>query len=144
MPAQTLTVLPAVSTPPDLGDLDTFQKNVSALNNLGNRQLLAIRIHAKAYTLNANGGTDYRTDFDALIQAATNLFGNALNVMANPIDGSPQNLWETVLDWSAGYTAANTLPTDVGTLIAATRDLILQGDGTLYQVLLFLRWKLAE
>ena len=121
-----------------------FNKNVSALNNLDARQLLAIRILAKAYTLNANGGTDYRTDFAALIIATTNLFGNAMNVTSNPIDGAPQNLWETVLDWSAGYTAAATLPTDVETLIEDTRALVLYPEATLYQVILFLRWQLAE
>lgn len=141
---QTLTVLPAVSNPPTLNESSTFQKNVSALANLNNRQLLAIRILAKVYTLNTNGGTDYRNDFGLLVSSATRLFGSAFNVTFNPIEDSPENLWEAVLDWSAGYTATNTLPTDVNALLLATKALVDYPEATLYQIILFLRYKLAE
>lgn len=142
--SQILTILPAVSNPPTLNESSTFNKNVSALANLNNRQLLAIRILAKVYTLNINGGTDYRSDFGLLVRSAAALFGNAFNVTVNPIEGSPENLWEAVLDWNAGYVATATLGTNVETLLVTTATLANYPEATLYQIILFLRYKLAE
>jgi hypothetical protein len=141
---QTLTVLPALSNPPLFSENDTFQKDVSAISNLNNRQLLALRILAKVYQLAANGGTDYTADFDLLISSTKNLFGNAFNVTFNTDADSPMNRWQAVLDWNDGYTADNTLPTDVEEIIADTVELVIEPEATLYQVLMFLHYKLAE
>jgi hypothetical protein len=142
--AQTLTALPAVSSPPVIADTNTFRKNVSALANLNNQQLLALRILALAYQLNDLGGTDYRADFPLLIKSTANLFGNAFNVTASPYQESPMNRWEAVLDWNTGHTADATLSTNVLAIIVTTRALVKHPEATLYQVLMFLRYKISR
>jgi hypothetical protein len=51
---------------------------------------------------------------------------------------------EAILDWSAGYTADNTLATDVDTLVSETRLIAQYPEATIYKMLLFLKYKLAE
>ncbi len=141
---QTLEVLPSVSNPPTLDESNTLMKDVQAIVNLNNRQVLALRVWAKVYQLAINGGTDYKTDIPLLIQSALNLLGNAWNVIDDPWAGRQSGRIEAVLDWSAGYTATNTLSTDVETLVSETRLIAQYPESTIYRCLLFLKYKLAE
>jgi hypothetical protein len=144
MAAQTLTVLSALSTPPVLTEANALMANVAAINNLDNRQLLALRVLALAYALNDGGGTDYRTNFPLLIESATNLFGgNAINIIIPPYNSEIAGKIEAVLDWNAGYTADNTLSTDVDTLVAEMGILRQLNETQLLRIIFFLKWKIA-
>lgn len=142
--AQTLTVLSAPSDPPVFSESDELSANLSAISNLDNRQLLALRVLSRVYQLNQNSGTDYRTDFPLLIQSAQNLFGSAFNIIIAPYNAELAGRIEAVLDWSAAYTATNTISRDVDTLVAEMRVLSQLPESQLLQILFFLKWKLAE
>ncbi len=144
MAAQTLTVLSALSTPPVLTEANALMANVAAINNLDNRQILALRVLALAYALNDGGGTDYRTNFPLLIESATNLFGgNAINIIIPPYNSEIAGKIEAVLDWNSGYTADNTLSTDVDTLVAEMGILRQLNETQLLRIIFFLKWKIA-
>lgn len=142
--AQTLTVLPALSNPPTLSESNTLSANCAAIKNLDERQILALRIISLAYWLADAGGTDYKADYPLLISSTENVFGNAWNVITNPLSKCIEGQIEAVLDWSAGYTADNTLPTDVQALIDDMGILVGYPEATLYKVILFLRYKIYE
>lgn len=141
--AQTLVVLPALTVPIVLNEGNTLWANVAAIQNLDNRQTLALRVIAKIYQLNANGGIDYRADYPALEQDALNLLG-ASNIASAPFGAGPVGKWEAVLDWNAGYTADGSLSTDVQTLVDAMGQLAVTPETTLYLILLYLKYQIAE
>lgn len=141
--AQTLIELTSLSNPPTLSESNAFQANVSKLVNLSDRQLLCVRIWAKVAELVALSGTDYSADLPLLVSSSQNLFGQAYNVTQNPTSGDISAKWEAVLDWGEGYNADNTLETDVETILENTQLLAQYPEATLYQIVLFLRYKLA-
>ncbi len=141
--AQTLVVLPALSNPPTLSESNTLMANCSAIQNLDERQILCIRILALIYWLDDAGGVDYKADYPLLISSTENTFGNAWNVITNPLSKCIEGQIEAVLDWSAGYTADNTLPTDVQDLINLMGILVGYPEATLYKVILFLKYKIS-
>lgn len=143
--AQTLVALSALSTPPVLTEVNELMANVAAINNLDNRQILALRVLALAYALNDAGGTDYRTDFPLLIESATNLFGgNAVNIIIPPYNAEIAGKIEAVLDWNVGYAADSSLPTDVNELVDEMGILRQLNETQLMLIIFFLKWKLAE
>ncbi len=140
---QTLTALTAISNPPVLEESSTFRGDASALNNLNNRQLMAIRVLSKMYHLADAGGTNYKSNIPLMMDSTAALFGIAFNVTVSPYEDSPMNKWETVLDWNAAKAADSSLPTDVEALLVLCRVLVKYPENTLYQVLMLLRYKLS-
>lgn len=141
--AQTLVVLSAPSTPPVATEADALSANLSAISNLNNQELLALRVIAKAYQLTQNGGTNYKANYPLLISSAATLLG-AFNIVIAPYNAEILGRIEAVLDWSAAYTATATLPTDVQDLVNLMGVLRLLPEATLMRIICFLKWKLAE
>lgn len=142
--AQVLVVLPSLSNPPLPAEASVLAANIAKISNLDNRQTLCVRILAKMYQLTQNGGTNYKADYPLLIQSTANIFGNDFNISSAPYGAGPGAKLEAVLDWSAGYTATNTLPTNVQDLVNLMGILVAYPETTLMQVVNFLKYKLAE
>lgn len=140
--SQTLTVLPALSVPIVLSEGDTLWANIAAIQNLDNRMTLALRVLAKIYQLDADGGIDYKLDFPALQRDAGNLLGS-YNIASGPFGAGPVGKLEAIIDWSAGYTADNSLSTDVDTLVSEMGYLRNVPETTLYLILLYLEYQLS-
>ncbi len=138
--AQTLVQLPSVSTPVKLTDANTLSDNVSRIQNLDNRQVLALALLAKIYQLAAAGGTDYRADFEAFRIAATS-FMTAFTIPNGPNIDILFRV-QTVIDWNAAYLVDNTIGTDVNGLIDKMGQWRITPETTLYQFYLFAKYLL--
>lgn len=138
--AQTLTALPALSTPTTVPDSRTLVANMSALENLGRADLLTVMVLGLVHDI--SGTKDYRTNHPLLISDAASLFG-AISLV-NPSDLNRQVLlvW-AVLCWNAGKVADATLTTDVAALLLEGRDLRCLPEETLLQILFMLQYRLA-
>lgn len=142
-PAQTLVTLPALTTPITVTQANTLAQNVAMIQNLDNRMTLALSVLAKAYELQAGGGTDYRTNIPQLRIDATSLFGGTFNIASGPYGAGPMGKIQAVLDWNAGFVADATLPTDVNALVVLMGNLRETPETTLLLFMLFLDYKLS-
>lgn len=138
--AQTLKVLPAITSPVTVAQASTFSGNLAAINNLDNRQIKALSVVSLIHLLQAKGGTDYRTNHKQLRTDATNLFG----VFDVPFDTDMQeSRFRAVLDWNAGFTADAVLGADVNAIVSEMAGERETPEPTLLKFIFFLRYKLA-
>ncbi len=138
--AQTLVILPAITSPVTVKQASTFSGNLCAIANLNNREVKALSVIALIYLLNNKGGTDYRTNHKQLRTDATSFFGE-FPIMGN-LD-QQESRYRAVLDWNAAYTADTSVSADVNTIVSNMAGMRETPEPTLLSFIFFLRYKLA-
>ena len=121
---------------------NTLSANVAAIQNLSNREVLALSVLSKIYELNHIGGKDYRTNHAQLRTDATSFMGGFSLVDLGPAEQLSARI-RAVIDWNAGYIADNTLGTDVATLVTNMAGQGASNEATLTMEYLFLLYQLA-
>ncbi len=122
---------------------NTLSGNVAAIQNLSNRETLALSVLGKIYELNHIGGTDYRTNHKQLRTDSTNFMG-AFSIIESARQGNFTSKLQAVIDWNAGYAADNTLGTDVKALVLNMAGLRETPESTLLWEYFFLLYQLAQ
>lgn len=142
--AQTLAILPAITSPVTVIQAKTFSANLAAIANLNNREVIALSVISKIYQLKAKGGTDYtgNSGYKQLQKDVTSLLG-MFSLEAFLADNTQFQKMQAVLDWNAGYTATTTLGTDVNALRVLMLGLAETPSSTLNLYRLFLLYMLA-
>jgi hypothetical protein len=140
--AQTLTALPALSSPFPLTQYATLAQNVAAIQNLDNRMIIALSVVSKIYELAGRGGTDYRNNKAQLRKDAHAIKGafsweyfNAGSALAN-------HIW-AVLNWNQAQAKDATLSGDVNTLVASMGAERETPETTLWTFYFFLLYQIA-
>jgi hypothetical protein len=116
--------------------------NVTQLQNLSNRQLLAFEVECLAYELQAYGGVDYRTNHPQLRQDAVTLLG-AFPLNDNPLGNALYNHVEAANAWASAYNKTSAIGTDVSAIIILTGRLSETPSSFLCLMILYLRYCLA-
>lgn len=139
--SQTLTILPAITTPVTMLQNKTLSANVAAIQNLSNREVMALMVISKIHQLSATG-TDYRLNHKQLRTDATAFMGG-FSWENFPPGGTMMNRIQAVLAWNAGRAADATLSTDVNVLEAEMAGMRETPETTLWTFYFFLLYKLA-
>jgi hypothetical protein len=141
---QTLTILPAITLPVTPAQAATLSSNITAIANLNNQQTLALSVLSKIYKLKVvHAEVDYSANFTQLQTDAESLMG-----VFSIIDGVPSGSYflmrvQAIMDWNAGYTALNTLGSNVATLVTKIGQLSDLPESTLWKLYMFLLYRLA-
>jgi hypothetical protein len=138
---QTLTPLPALTIPITPGQNLTLMRNVSAILNLGNREVIALSVISAVHELFGVGGTDYRSNHTQLRQDAQ-VFLGGFNSMTF-LTGETAKL-RAVLDWSDGHSLDATLSTNVDVLVSEMRGLRNDSEYILEKMYQFLQYLLPQ
>ena len=142
--AQTLTSWPAksITEPVAVTQAKTLAANVAAIQNLSNRQVIALSVLGKIYELAHIGGVDYRANHKQLRIDSTSFMG-AFSMVSLPTEGDLSARIRAVIDWNAGYLADSTLGTDVNALVANMAGLRETPEATLTWEYYFLLYQLG-
>ena len=135
--AQTLTVHVDPHTPVVHGDSAQLVANMSALENLGRADLLAVAIIGFVHAV--SGTRDYRTNHRQLIQDAEVFMDGISNTQANNISRQMLLVF-AAMAWDLGYQVDVGLTTDVATILNEVRDLRSLPEETLGRIMLFMQW----
>ena len=139
--SQTLTVFPALSSPVKITDGATLSANLSAIDDLDNRMVIAMSVIALIYELHSKGGTDYRTNHKQL-KIDTSALMNAIPAPGN-LEISRWNRIQAVIEWNTAFGLDATLTTNVNTIIVTMAGQRETPEYTLMQEYFFLRYKLS-
>lgn len=139
--SQILTALPAITSPVTIVQEATLRANVAAIQNLSNREVIALSVVAKIYQL-AVPGTNYKANHKQLRADATTFMGG-FSLENFPPGGTLISRVQAVIDWNAGFAADATLGTDVNALVALMAGFRETPESTLCLFRLFLLYKLA-
>lgn len=135
--AQTLTLHVDPHTPVVHGDSAQLVANMSALENLGRADLLAVAIIGFVHAV--SGTRDYRTNHRQLIQDAEVFMDGISNIQANNISRQMLLVF-AAMAWDLGYQVDVGLTTDVATILNEVRDLRSLPEETLGRIMLFMQW----
>lgn len=133
--SQTLTRFPGLSVPTSPAGAATLSKNISAIANLDNRQVLSLAILGKIHECYIVYGIDYRANHKQLRTDAAGLMGAIPGV---GVAAEPLSRVEAVIAWNAGLVSDSTTPTDVNALVAEMGRFREIPEQTLRQIYYFL------
>jgi hypothetical protein len=139
--SQTLTVLPAVTSPVTVAQAATLSANLAAINDLDNRMVIALSVISAIHELAGVGGFDYRTNHKQLRQDAST-YMNVFNTMTY-LEGQAAKL-RAVLDWNDGKVADATTSSDVNTLVKEMAGMRETPEYTLEKFYYFLQIRLPQ
>lgn len=142
--AQTLKPWAAnsITEPVTVTQSEVLAANVAAIQNLSNREVLALAVLGAIYELQAKGGYDYRTNHKQLrIDSAA--FMGAFSAISIPNGGELTNRIMAVIAWNAAYQASNAIGTDVNALVLNMAGLRETPEATLTWEYYYLLYQLA-
>ncbi len=139
--AQLLTANTALSSPVKVTDAKALFANLAAIDNLDNRQTIALSVIALIHELNSKGGTDYRTSHKQLRIDATAFLGGTFEVIGYDLDRCAK--LRAAIEWSTAFGLDAALTNNVNTIVAEMAGLRDTPEQTLLIFYYFLRYKLS-
>lgn len=137
--SQNLITLTAFNPPTNPTQSAQLSANIAAINNLDNRQLVALCVLGKIHEFFAVG-FDYRNNHNQLRLDAAGFFGGFSFVGS---DVSPFLKAMTVMEWYTGKATDPTFSSNVNALIAEMGYFREMPENTLWQMYFYIKYKLC-
>lgn len=138
--SQTLTANTNLSSPVKVTDFKTLSANLAAIDNLDNREVIALSVVSLIHELNSKNGTDYRTNHKQLRIDATSFMGG-FSVIG--MDLSRFDKMRAAIEWSTAFGLDAALTTNVNTIVKEMDAMRQTPESTLSLFYYFLRYKLS-
>lgn len=135
-----LTAFPALTSPITTAQAKTLMSNVQQLQNIDNRQTLAISVLSLIYLLNHAGGTNYKTNIPQLVTDASAFMGAFEPMMLVGQPGDMTDQFEAVINWNTAYSVDTTLSANINTLLTTVGILQSYPDASLHQFIVYLEY----